>query len=354
MDANDQANRRIVRGWVTAGLLATLALAFPLFLTADQPATGKVEDVFPQNQRLGRGVNILGYDPLWRSPDRARFKERHFKLIKEAGFNSVRINLHPFQYGRAGMDNRLSDSWFEILDQAVHGALANGLQVVLDFHEYQALGKDPQGNRKRFLAMWRQIAQHYHEAPPQVFFEILNEPNTKLTPALWNQFLAEALAVLRESNPTRTVIVGPASWNNPKELENLVLPPDDRNIIVTVHYYSPFPFTHQGATWAGMKDKVGVSWNGSAKEKQAIAHDFDLVHAWAQKHHRPIYLGEFGAYERGDLASRVRWTNFVARQAEQRHWSWAYWQFDNDFVVFDMRRQQWVTAIRDALIPLQK
>ena len=53
-------------------------------------------DAFEQNRRLGRGVNIIGYDPLWRSPEQARFHEKHFRLIKGAGFQSVRVNLHPF------------------------------------------------------------------------------------------------------------------------------------------------------------------------------------------------------------------------------------------------------------------
>ena len=55
-------------------------------------------DAFAQNQRLGRGVNILGYDPIWRSREQARFHEKHFRLLQEAGFDSVRINLHPFGY----------------------------------------------------------------------------------------------------------------------------------------------------------------------------------------------------------------------------------------------------------------
>ena len=33
------------------------------------------------------------------------------------------------------------------------------------------------------------------------------------------------------------------------------------------------------------------------------------------EHRRPIYLGEFGAYSKADLASRARWTAFVAQQA---------------------------------------
>jgi endoglucanase len=44
----------------------------------------------------------------------------------------------------------------------------------------------------------------------------------------------------------------------------------------------------------------------------------------------------------------------VARRAEKRAWSGAYWQFDGDFVEYDMSRQQWVQAIRDAPIPARK
>ena len=64
-----------------------------------QPAT---TDAFEQNRKLGRGVNIIGYDPIWRSRDQARFQAKHFRLLKEAGFNSVRINLQPFRRMNAG------------------------------------------------------------------------------------------------------------------------------------------------------------------------------------------------------------------------------------------------------------
>ncbi len=73
--------------------------------------------------------------------------------------------------------------------------------------------------------------------------------------------------------------------------------------------------------------------------------------AWARQYNRPLYLGEFGAYDKGDMASRVRWTSFVTRSAEKLGWSWAYWQFDGDFIVYDMKEQKWVEPLRDALIP---
>ena len=211
------------------------------------------------------------------------------------------------------------------------------------------MGADPAGNHERMLAAWQKIAERCKDEPDDVFFEILNEPNKKLTPEVWNPLLRETLAIIRQSNPRRTVIVGPTSWNNINDLNKLDLPEADRNLIVTVHYYSPFPFTHQGAAFAGRQDKIGVPWNGSEKEQRAITKDFDKARAWAEKHRRPIYLGEFGAYDRADMAARVRWTSFVARQAEKRGWSWAWWQFDGDFVLYDEKHDAWVEPIRRAL-----
>ncbi len=322
-----------------------------MFCESKGPANAQTPDAFAQNQRLGRGVNVLGYDPIWKDRQKARFQEKYFRLIQEAGFNHVRVNLHPFRDGKLGEDDKPSPAWFETLDWAVKHALANRLMVILDFHEFQAMGDDPAGNKGRFLALWRQIAEHCKDAPDDVVFEVLNEPNKKLTPELWNPLLREALAIIRQSNPHRTVIVGPTSWNNIKDLDKLSLPEEDRSLIATVHYYSPFPFTHQGAAFAGLRDKTGVPWDGTEKEQQAVLKDFDTAQSWAEKHHRPIYLGEFGVYDKADMAARVRWTSFVTRQAEKRQWSWAWWQFDGDFVLYDVRRDHWVEPIRRALTP---
>jgi endoglucanase len=129
------------------------------------------------------------------------------------------------------------------------------------------------------------------------------------------------------------------------------MPEKDRNIIVAVHYYSPIQFTHQGAPWSVKnKDLSGIEWTGSESEEQAVKSDFDVAQEWSKKYNRPITLGEFGAYEKGDLASRVRWTNFIARQAEARGWSWSYWQFDSNFIVYDIDKDHWVEPILNALI----
>jgi hypothetical protein len=163
--------------------------------------------------------------------------------------------------------------------------------------------------------------------------------------------LREALAVIRESNPTRTVIVGPPFWNSIGHLQDLDLPAEDRHLIVTVHYYLPMEFTHQGAAWSAHKEKANVTWSGSPEERKAIRQDFSQAADWARKANRPIYLGEFGTYDKAPMESRIRYTDAVARTAESFGWSWAYWQFDSDFILYDINGDAWTQPIRDALVP---
>ncbi len=323
-----------------------------LLLTGVWPvaaAQKQAVDPFVQNQRLGRGVNIIGYDPVWRSRDQARFKVGYFRVLKDAGFNNVRINLHPFRYMKQGEDYALPASWWEVLDWAVTNALESDLMVILDLHEFGAMGNDPEGNKPRFLAFWRQVSERLRDAPDQVLFEILNEPSRKLTSGMWNQYLQEALAIIRKTNPTRTVIIGPAGYNAIGQLAELKLPEDDRNIIVTVHYYSPMDFTHQGAPWAGRADKLGVEWKGTDAEKAVVEQDFARAQAWAKEHNRPIFLGEFGVYDKAPMESRVRYLTFLVGTAQKLGWSWAYWQFDSDFVLYDVQSDKWIEPVRDAL-----
>ncbi len=327
-------------------LLALVIL--PAFLTPAQPVA---VDASAQCRKLGRGVNILGYDPIWRSRNQGRFKVQYFSQLKEAGFNSVRINLHAFRHMDTTNEWVLSSSWWETLDWAVSHAQAAGLMVILDLHEFNSIGHDPEAKKPQFLAFWRQVSDRYAGADTDVVFEILNEPCQKLTSEMWNRWLSEALAIIRAKNPTRTVIVGPASWNSIDKLGDLKLPADDRNLIVTVHYYEPFDYTHQGASWTDRKDKLGVDWPGTDADRQAIAADFNRASTWAKEHDRPLFLGEFGAYDKATMESRSRYLDAVVRTAEQQGWAWAYWQFDSDFILYDVRKDEWVQPILTALIP---
>jgi len=331
--------------YFSAVFLFALLAAGNSALAADQPLSAA-----DQVKAMGRGVNIVGYDPLWQDPARARFKLRHFKIIKDGGFNNVRINLYGFRPMNAKME--LPASWYAILDELVNEATKQGLQVILDEHDYEHCGEDAASCRAHVLAFWTQVAEHYKDAPNNVLFEILNEPSGAMD-AHWNALLVDALAVIRKTNPTRNVLIGPAFWNNISWLEKLRLPEKDRHIIVSIHYYEPHNFTHQGATWGDpqWRKLSGVRW-GSPEDYAKIEQNFDIAQSWAKERDRPVFLGEFGAFDKAPQEDRIKYTAAVARAAEKRGWAFAYWQFDSNFIVYDIDKDAWNTPIYRALAPL--
>lgn len=323
-------------------------IACSFHINAQKAGTDKF--TYEQNKKLGRGVNIIGYDSIWKNNSKARMTDNHFRLIKEAGFNNVRIVVMPFRFSLKDSANTINTRFFTTLDWAINQALKNKLMVIVDFHEHKTMQNNPLARKPLFLSMWKQIAEHCKHYPKEVLFEIANEPNMK--PEIWNEIHKDAYEIIRKSNPNRTLIIGTINGNQIMYLKDLILPEKDRNIIVAVHYYSPIQFTHQGASWSVKnKNLSGIEWIQSESEMKAVTSDFDMAQKWSKKNKRPLTLGEFGAYEKADLASRVRWTNFIARQAEARNWSWSYWQFDSNFIVYDIDKDQWVEPILNALIP---
>jgi Endoglucanase len=326
---------------------------FALFLASfSMNSLSLAQTVSAQDQclKLGRGVNILGYDKaFWQDYEKGRFKESYFKMIKDAGFSTVRINLNPFT--QMDSQNKINPGWLETLDWVVTKGLDANLMIILDLHEYTTMADNPEAKKEMFLSFWKQIAPRYKDKSANVVFELLNEPNQKLTVEMWNSFLAEAVKIIRESNPERTLIIGPGNWNGIESLNTLKLPENDRNIIVTVHFYHPMRFTHQGAAWAGeYKNLSGIKWTATPDEKEEVKSKLKVASDWSLKNDRPIFLGEFGAYDKGDMDSRARYTAFVARTAEKLGFSWAYWQFDSDFIVYNIDKECWVEPILDALM----
>jgi endoglucanase len=296
-------------------MATSVVVALALFTPAGTP-----QDIAAANKALGRGVNFgntleAPKEGAWGVTLRADF----FKKIKEAGFDSVRLPVNWAAHAAADAPYTIDKAFLERVDWALDQAAANNLRVILNVHHYGGMDQDPDKHLPRLIGLWKQIAERYKGRPATVYFEILNEPHDKLTEAKWNEAFPVVLAEIRKTNPTRPVIVGPGQWNGIWALPKLKLP-DDPNLIVTVHYYNPFQFTHQGATWAGpqVQKLRDIPWKGTDKDLAALRKDLDLAATWAKEHKRPIFLGEFGAYEKADMDSRARWTQAVAREAETR------------------------------------
>ena len=327
--------------------------SFPTANVTQKPVSPEDAFAFAQNRRLGRGVNLGN---ALQAPNEGDWgiilEEEFFQLIKEAGFDSVRIPIRWTTRTASESPYTIDPIFLDRVDWAVDQALSRDLVVVINIHDYDELISSPEEQKDRFLAIWDQIASHYQNYPDGLYFEVLNEPHGDFGTMYWNKYAAEAITLIRKTNPERTIIVGPDSWYSIGQLPNLHIPKADRNLIVSIHYYSPYHFTHQGAEWAVNSDTwLGTTWQATPEQRQAVINDFEAAKKWSEKQNRPLYLGEFGVYYKADMDSRVTWTDFVARQAEAYGMSWAYWEFCAGFGVYNLAEGTWNEPILQALLP---
>jgi endoglucanase len=308
--------------------------------------------------------------------------EEDFPRVRDAGFDHVRLPVRFSAHASESPPYSIDEVFLRRVDWAIARALANGLGIVVDMHHYEELTSDPDLHADRFVGMWKQIAERYRDAPDAVCFELLNEPHDKLTADKWNALLVRALAAVRATNPTRTVIVEGVDWASATSLRHLAVP-DDPAIVASFHMYQPILFTHQGAAWMNPEFRTtgvrfpgppsapltpvstarSVAWvrewferyNGDPASinpsgNRAILEQLDLAKAFAESHRVRVYMGEFGAIDHADMASRATWTRTTRQEAERRGFGWAYWDDGGSFKAYDRERGAWVPELLSALL----
>ena len=305
-----------------------------------------------------------------------------FVAMRAEGFDHVRVPVGWQHYTGPAPDFTLSPEIFARVDFVVTNALHNHLAVMINIHHFDELDTNPAVATDEFLKIWSQIAAHYRDFPVPLAFELDNEPHAKATTAVMNPIYAQAIAEIRETNPHRTIFVEPGNWGGIDELKNLVLPPDN-NIIVSVHCYDPFYFTHQGATWAGddvkpLKDirfpgpppkplvldptlhlnRWVTNWlaryNTLPADKNpsgpvAFEDKLKYCRAWSDYYGRPVHLGEFGAYTKADAQSRANFYAAFSRACKTNHLGWAIWDWSAGFRYWDRQNRRPMPGMREAL-----
>ena len=343
-----------------SALLKTIVITFSLILFGCKDPKNVTEsnqpqevNVFEQNLLLGRGINLGN---ALEAPNEGEWgvvlEEEYFKTIKNAGFNSVRIPIKWSSHASKISPYIITPSFFERVDWAISEALNNNLAVIINIHHYDEMLANPKDEEARFLKIWEQIATRYKDYSSDFFFEVLNEPNGSLTPEIWNQVLSKGITKIRETNPYRTILVGTAEWGGIGGLSKLELPKDEKNIIVTFHYYNPFNFTHQGTEWvSGSEEWLGTTWTNKEEERNAVINDFNYAISWARSKNVPLNCGEFGAYSKADLNSRILWTAMVSQYAYSEKISFHYWEFCSGFGIYDKNERKFIDGLLKALIP---
>ncbi len=307
---------------------------------------------------LDRGINFGNMlDAPTEGAWGLRVEDAFIALVGDGGFTrSVRLPVRWSNHASADATATVDPVFFERVDGVVDRLLARNVTVVLNMHHYRQLDGDRLDPKERevaanvveprFLAMWNQIARRYASRNDRLIFELYNEPHGRLENR-WNDLLASALRIVRESNPRRAVMIGPTSWNSAYHLPKLALPIDP-NLILTVHHYEPFSFTHQGAEWVTPSRPVGVDCCDAAALAK-INEPLDLAVRESQRLGYPVVVGEFGAYSKAPAVARLRYTRLVRDAMQSRGLPWIYWELAAGFGIYDPVADKFRTDLQQAL-----
>jgi len=312
---------------------------------------------------FSRGINLTGWFQAGSAQQVqfTRYTKKDFEQIKSLGCDVVRlpINLH---YMTNGAPNYVVDPLFyEFLDPVVDWAEELDLHLILDNHTFDpAVSTDPAVGEV-LKKVWPQLAARYQNRFEKLYYEVLNEPHG-IADDVWNAIQGEVIQAIRAVDTKHTIIVGPTNFNSYYRLDQMPVYEDD-NLIYTFHFYDPFIFTHQGASWTtpsmGLLRDVPFPYQASQMPEFPnglqgtwIESAFDnygqegfvsqvrsriaIAARFQEERQVPVFCGEFGVYiPNSDNSSRVFWYEEVRKILEEANISWTIWDYHGGFGLFE-------------------
>ena len=338
--------------------------------TAIVPEHLSVQSEVPASRlaRLRHGINLSHW--FAQSADYSKLHlESHttaedIALIRTIGFDHVRLTIEPAPLFNAEDPAKLKDEYLKYLDNALDIILAHGLAVIVDIHpsdEFKVKLNSNDRQIEAFATFWRALAQHLSTRDPErLFLEVINEPMVE-DGYRWLGMQGKLITAIRAGAPRHTIIASGHRWSGLPELLFLI-PYSDRNIIYNFHFYEPFAFTHQGATWAGptvafyknvpypsnpenvskILDQIHddparnnlLRYGEDRWDAKRIDLEIGKAAAWAAKYHVPLTCNEFGTFRNfAPAADRAAWIRDMRNALEKYGIGWTMWDYAGGFGV---------------------
>ena len=127
---------------------------------------------------------------------------------------------------------------------------------------------------------------------------------------------AQALPIIRKSNPTRWVLVAATNYGTVQGLAGYT-PPRDPHTAVSLSFYYPMSFTHQNIPFSSTPIKYGRAW-GNAEDVTGVASRANEAMDWARANQTRLFAVEFGVYEHNPPRQRAGWLRAARKAFERR------------------------------------
>ena len=327
------------------------------------------------NFRIKRGTN-LSHWLSQNNEDRGEAREKHiqeddFARLDSLGFDFVRIPIDEVQFWDE-QGNKLPEAW-KLLTFALDQCGKHHLRAIVDLHIIRSFhfnSENGEANtlfekeeaQDNYVKVWMDIQDFLKNTPEdKVAYELLNEVTTP-DPENWNKLIAKVHKAIRANEPTRKIIIGSNHWQIPNTFPDLKVPENDKNLILSFHYYNPNVITHYRAHWAEFKDYTGKiqypgdvlldkeyfntvadenlremrkgmcgEWNAERMEKEIL-----IAKNVADSLGLPLFCGEFGVYPyHVSPEIRIKWYEDIMEVFRKNNISCCHWGWKNDFPCVD-------------------
>ncbi len=309
-----------------------------------------------------RGVNLTGWfqTPSARQIQFTKYTKKDFQNIKSLGCDVIRlpISLHDMANGSPAYI--LDPLFLNFLDKAVDWAEELQLHLILDNHTFDPIAPTDPAIGSILVKVWKQMAHHFKDRSNYIYYEILNEPHG-ITDAVWSPIQQSAIEAIRTEDTKHFIVVGPADYNSYNNLKNLPTYADTK-LIYTFHFYDPFIFTHQGASWVepSMVPLAGVPFPYNASTFPAVPsslkgswvegamNDYknigtvnkikewiNLVVDFKNQRNVPVFCGELGVLiNNSNNTDRAAWYKAVHSYLNEKAIPWTAWDYQGGFGLF--------------------
>jgi endoglucanase len=322
-----------------------------------QSNTEKATDKF----YVKRGTNVAHW--LSQSNRRGTEREQFFvesdvEKIAGMGFDHIRLPIDEVQMWDEN-GNRHEDA-FQLMINCINWCKEYNLKVIVDVHiirSHYFLAEDKPlwtvpAEQEKFYNLWRDLSKALNQFPnSHVAYELMNEAVAD-DPEQWNDLIANTVKALRELEPERTIVIGSNRWQSVDTFDELKVPENDPNILLSFHYYEPMMLTHLLASWTNYRNYPGpVHYPGILVTDQEFKNLPDSLKTVAEGSHGrvfnkeiilemwqkpinkakelglPLYCGEFGVYNKAPEEDRLRWYKDIIQLFEENGIGYANWNY---------------------------
>ncbi|MDE5582516.1 MAG: cellulase family glycosylhydrolase [Ruminococcus sp.] len=278
--------------------------------------------------------------------------------VKDAGFNAVRI---PVTWGEHMDGDVIQQEWLDRVQTVVDYAYKNDMFVIVNVHHDDYIWLKPDEtvyaeNSRKLCSIWTQVAERFKDYGDRLIFEGINETRTIGSELEWLGGTPEERAVINKyehdfvetvratggNNSERSLIVTSyAASAETSSIDDIEIP-DDKNIIVSVHYYAPWKFSK------------GIDSHFTDDGKKELSNKFAELREKFIDNGTPLIIGEFGCVNATDNATRAEYYGYYISSALAEGikcfiWDNSEMSGESSFGLFNRSKLTWNEEILSAV-----